>query len=63
MSVCEAALFEDSLPRASATRVSTWAAGTRRIDHGTVAKLGAMRRQDESYSDASLALAEAHAGR
>jgi hypothetical protein len=29
----------------------------------TVAKLGAMRRQDESYSDASLALAEAHAGR
>jgi hypothetical protein len=33
------------------------------LDHETVAKFGAMRRQGESYSDAILALAEAHAGR
>jgi hypothetical protein len=33
------------------------------LDHGTVAKLKALRGPGESYSDAILALAEAHAGR
>src|ERR1700722_6086721 len=33
------------------------------LDHATVAKLRSMRGPDESYSDAILALAEAHAGR
>lgn len=33
------------------------------LDHATLAKLKAMRSPGEGYSDAILALAEAHAGR
>jgi hypothetical protein len=33
------------------------------LDHATVAKLKALRGPGDSYSDAILALAEAHAGR